>query len=553
MAGSEPLMPPPLRAARLRALRLGLGLGSLLLGLAGLCIGVLFWQGSYQAGGLGDSLTDALFGPEARYALRSGLVQASLSTLLSVSLGLWLARALVRRGAFWGRRALLSLSWLAMVVPTSVAALAILSVWGPAGSARMLAAGLGLPLPFGQFGLGMVLLAHCFFNVPLAMRLGLSALSSLPARQWQLAASLGLSARDIFIRMEWPVLRLAALASASLIFLLCFTSFALVLMLGGGPRVTTLEVAIYTALRFDFDLPLAAGLALLQLLVCGGLLLLLWYQRTPLLHQGAAGLPGWPRRDRAAWLARFGDWLAIGLLVLLVVLPLFSLLAGQDWQAGARLFTRPIFWQALLDTVLVCLPSACIALGLGLLFATALVRARQTGQLLAGQIIAISISASLILPALVLGTALFILLYQLAPPARLAWGLVLLANILLSLPFVMRLLEPRLAWLLPAQDRLADQLGLIGWRRLRVTLPALGDELQAGFALAAALSLGDLGVIALFGSVDFQTLPWLLYQYQNRYGGAEADMLALVMLGLVLLLFIAAGRLARPAGGGRTC
>ncbi len=155
------------------------------------------------------------------------------------------------------------------------------------------------------------------------------------------------------------------------------------------------------------------------------------------------------------------------------------------------------------------------------------------------------------LPALVLGTALFILLYQLVPPARLAWGLVLLANILLSLPFVMRLLEPRLAWLLPAQDRLADQLGLSGWRRLWITLPALGDELQTGFALAAALSLGDLGVIALFGSADFQTLPWLLYQYQNRYGGAEAEMLALVMLGLVLLLFFAALRLTRPARGER--
>ena len=120
MAGGQPLIPPPLRAARLRPLRLGLGLAGLLLGLAGLCIGVLFWQGSHAAGslaGLGARLEAGMFGPEARYALRSALLQASLSTLLSVSLGLWLARALVRRGAFWGRGLLLSLSWLAMVVP----------------------------------------------------------------------------------------------------------------------------------------------------------------------------------------------------------------------------------------------------------------------------------------------------------------------------------------------------------------------------------------------------------------------------------------------------
>jgi thiamine transport system permease protein len=48
------------------------------------------------------------------------------------------------------------------------------------------------------------------------------------------------------------------------VFAICLTSFAVALTLGGGPRATTLELAIYQAVRFEFDLAHAAGLALVQ-------------------------------------------------------------------------------------------------------------------------------------------------------------------------------------------------------------------------------------------------------------------------------------------------
>ena len=85
---------------------------------------------------------------------------------------------------------------------------------------------------------------------------------------------------QLFIRLEWPMMRSALPALASMIFMLCFTSFATVMALGGGPKSTTLEVAIYQAIRFDFDLPYAGMLALLQLFFCGSFLLL-QYRFTP--------------------------------------------------------------------------------------------------------------------------------------------------------------------------------------------------------------------------------------------------------------------------------
>ena len=68
----------------------------------------------------------------------------------------------------------------------------------------------------------------------------------------------------------------------------------------------------------------------------------------------------------------------------------------------------------------------------------------------------------------------------------------------------------------------------------QVSLPSLQHEMGLALGLTAALSIGDLGVIALFGSDDFRTLPWLLYQYAARYGGAEAELLGCILLGLCL-------------------
>src|SRR3546814_11132212 len=84
---------------------------------------------------------------------------------------------------------------------------------------------------------------------------------------------------QIFRLIEAPMLRQIVPGVAGLIFLLCFTSFAVVLVLGGGPPNATLEVAIYQALRFDFDLGRVVAFAILQVGSCG-LLVGLGYRLT---------------------------------------------------------------------------------------------------------------------------------------------------------------------------------------------------------------------------------------------------------------------------------
>ena len=181
------------------------------------------------------------------------------------------ARALARR-RFAGRGVLVALLGAPFLLPAIVAVFGIVAIWGRAGlfSRGLEAAGLpGLDV----YGLVGVVLAHVFFNVALVARLLLQGWLAIPAETFRLAAQLGFGPRDVFRRIELPMLRSVLPGAFVLVFLLCMTSFAVALTLGGGPRATTVELAIYQALRFDFDLGRAAWLALIQFALCGSVAL----------------------------------------------------------------------------------------------------------------------------------------------------------------------------------------------------------------------------------------------------------------------------------------
>jgi len=109
----------------------------------------------------------------------------------------------------------------------------------------------------------------------------------------------------------------------------------------------------------------------------------------------------------------------------------------------------------------------------------------------------------------------------------------------MSLPFALSVLTPAMHKTAQRYDKLSFSLGLTKMQRwVYVEYPYLKSSLAYVFALAFCFSLGDLGIIALFGSDAFSTLPWYLYQLMGSYRNADAAGVALVMLVLVLGVFI---------------
>jgi thiamine transport system permease protein len=113
--------------------------------------------------------------------------------------------------------------------------------------------------------------------------------------------------------------------------------------------------------------------------------------------------------------------------------------------------------------------------------------------------------------------------------------MVVAVNAAMAMPFAMRAIRPAYEAAGDRHDRLAAQLGIGGWNRLRlIDWPALRRPVMTALMFAMALSLGDLGVIALFGSDAVQTLPYLLLASMGSYRTADAAGIAL-LLGLVCL------------------
>ena len=474
-------------------------------------------------------------------AVRFTLVQAVLSALLSVGLAIPVARALSRRRVP-GRRFLVTALGAPFLLPVIVAVLALLTVFGWNGALNAGLAAMGLP-KFDIYGLQGVLLAHVFFNLPLATRMILSGWSRVPAESFRLAASLDLDDRAVFRVIELPMLRQSLPGAFVLVFLLCLTSFAVVLTLGGGPRATTIELAIYHAFRFEFDLGRSALLATVQIVLGLGAAVLALAVVQP---EPGAGLDTPVRRwDGGGW-RRGTDGLALVLTAVFVGLPLASVFL----RGVGALPDLPVsvLW-ATLRSILVALAATGLTLALALPLALAIGgsgggsrggRAARLAEVLGS----LSIAAS----PLVLGTGLFLILNPVVDPVALALPVAALVNALMALPFALRALVPPARETHLRFDRLSESLDLSAWSRIRlVTLPRLRQPLGFALGLAAALSAGDLGVVTLFTDPAQATLPLEMYRLMDAYRTDQAAAAALMLTTLAFALFGIFDRIGRDA------
>ena len=229
-------------------------------------------------------------------------------------------------------------------LPALVGVLGIVEVFGQRGWANRLLAGLGLDSRLEIYGLAGILIAHVFFNMPLAARMVLSGLEAIPHESERLSAQLAFTPVQHWRHVEWPAVRQVLPGALLLVFMLCAASFTIVLTLGGGPSATTLEVAIYQALRFDFDPGQAVVLALLQLLLCATCYLLLsrlGAQVDPGMTLGAPARPVLLRSGRTV-----GNWLMIAVAGAFIALPLVAIvISGLEAPLG-DLLAQSAVWQA---------------------------------------------------------------------------------------------------------------------------------------------------------------------------------------------------------------
>ncbi len=487
--------------------------------------------GATLVSGLGAGVSGGSAGilPAALFTLE----QAALSTALTVVFAVPVALSLESLPRFAGRRGLLALFAVPLALPAIAVVLGLITLYGRNG---LFADGLtlvGLDWRPDIYGLLGILIAHVFFNMPLAVRLLLKAFEEIPQEQWKLAESLRFGVAGRVQNILWPVIRQSLPGIAGLVFLLCAGSYTIILVLGGGPAATTLQVAIQQALSFDFD-PAKASLLTLAQLALTGVVLAVIPKGQSLFQTGGASAR---RYHQAGAGERLVSRISITFGALFVLTPLVAIVWAGVFADHARILSSNLFLQATVTSLAIAGCSALLATTSAYAIASLRHMLSTNGHKQSSDTVGKLTTSLLGIPALLLGVGWFVLLAMTGRPFALAPLMIILANALMALPFALQIMSASIDRHFATDDRLCAALGLQGWQRFAlIDWPVLSPALTGAFLFAAALSLGDLGVVTLYGSDRIITLPSLIYQNLGSYRSNDAG-------GLVLYLTLLTGAL----------
>jgi thiamine transport system permease protein len=463
-----------------------------------------------------------------RFRLLWSLAQAGISTVLTFALGLPVAWVLARHH-FAGRQVVLRLLMLPFVVPTLVAALGVLALWGPNGQ---WAEPLGLELEDTPW---LLVIGNVFFNLCLVVRAGVDALGQVSASRLAAARTLGATPWRAFWRVEWPAIRLPLAGALCLVFLYCFAGMGLALVLG-GQRWATAEVEIYTLVAHELRLADASALALWT--VGFGAVLAGVYASLARRFAQPRRADRVPTRPVRGWRVRLAVAAALAVLLVTSVAPLLATVAWAlaDVPGLWAVWTAPDTLDALWNTLRFSAMALLAATALGLCQGLAVFHWRGAAH--AG----LWVQASTFVPFVVSPVAVAFGLLLLYPEWTASLGLLVAAYTLLAYPFVGQHVAQALAALPPHWAHAARTLGASPWRVfVRVTLPLVAPALRRGMAFAAATALGEFAVSLFLSRPEWTTLTTLIYQHLGRPGAANlhaAHALSLLLMALALVVFV---------------
>lgn len=485
-------------------------------------LAALFFQG------LAHAPVDSAFDAFLVHVVGFTYLQAVASAILSALIGM-IGAMLYAGSCGMLRHVLSTLTWIPFSLPPILAALGLLGVWGRQGVAAPIFSAIGGEWG-GIYGWSGIFLGHALFNFPLFIQIVGPALNEGDRTLEKVALSLGATRLRCFAVATWPRIRTAFWNAFLLAFLFSSASFLIVLILGGGPRFTTIEVAIYQAIKHDLDVAAAVRLALLQLVVASVLMSLLFRARIPI---AAVREVFSPYRFRRRGVQRTVE-VAYGLLlVVLVVLPL-----GWIVRQGAGALSEVSLWSgALWVTLKLCVFTGALSVVIALPAAYCGRRSEATRRWAGwGCTLPLAVSSLLIL----LG-------WRLAFPDWGQGGVSLFVGVavvqsLVALPIVYRPLETGFGRIPEEWYRLSAALGAGPWKTfVWVELPALRSALASAFFLGAAVSIGEAAAVLLFPSETTANLTYLIYQQMSRYRFEEAYASATVLLALTSALAAATG------------
>ena len=463
--------------------------------------------------------------------------QAVLSTAICVLLGLPGAYLLYRKSFRFAStiRALISVPFM---LPSLVVAIAITQFAGIFGGLDPIAA---------------IILANVFSNYAVVVRTVGSQWQLLDGLSEEAAELAGAGRLRIFFKIALPQLATSIRASSALIVLYCASSYGIVLSLGGG-RVNTLETAISTAVLQRLDIQQGTLLALLQIVFSMlAFTASRWGGSNPLSFEPSHRLKvrHIDKRDRPALLfvvVTMGFFVIVPIVLVIAkafvnsagnfTLNNFALLGSR----GTRDLLNITFFDASVNSLRNMLIATVLSVLVGGLVsfllaehtrqhALGLSRTDSVGVLLDG-IFLLPIGVS----AVVVGFGYLITFTGNLGWLRGSWLLVPLAQSVLAIPMVIRVLYPALV---SVDHTTREQAMTDGANKFsifwRIDLVMIQPVLKTAIAFSALVSLGEFGAASLLAFGNQSTIPMLMFSLISRPGGDNYGMALAVTFILIII------------------
>jgi thiamine transport system permease protein len=488
--------------------------------------------------------------------------QALLSTLLSVIVGLPGAYLLARYD-FRGKGLVQALTTVPFVLPSIIVVLGFVRFFGNNGilnRALMTLFHLEEPPLRILYSLQAILLAHAFYNFPIVVRIVSSLWKRIHPATEEAARSLGAHGLRLFWRVTLPQILPAILSAAALVFIFCLLSFAIVLVLGGGPRYTTLEVEVYRLAKVSLDLKTASALALSGALI--SLVFLYAYIKAQQRSSFAEQLSEDYDRPRLASL--FGTVQGIFylfyllLMVLVILAPMITVVAysfqvrsgwGQkaisvEWYRRILFGSSP-YLRAVLNSLFIALMTIILSLPIGTLLAYVGSRSRFTGSRLLETLMMLPIGIS----SIILGLGYLKAFQQL--PWRIvgSWYAIVLAHTVIAYPFVLRVASATFRKMKSSLSEAARSLGAGPWRLFwHLELPLARSALITGAAFAFGISVGEINASLMLYNERLITIPVMIYRLIGSYNFIGACAMGTVLMLFCFLAFLIIDRAGGEVG-----
>ncbi|MBI9102812.1 MAG: iron ABC transporter permease [Spirochaetales bacterium] len=524
---------------------------------------LVFVEGAALSGGVnvsGDSTEKAVWNviailksPYYLKVISFTAFQALISTVFALAAGLP-GSYILGRYNFPGKKVVKSLTTIPFVLPSILVVLGFVLFFGNNGHFNHMLMGLfnlkDPPLKI-LYSFKAIILAHGFYNFPIVMRMLSSAWENISRSQNEASKSLGAGNFFRFRTVTLHRLMPALLSAASLVFLFCFMSFAVILVLGGGPRYSTIEVEIYRLARFSLDFPQAASLGLIGTLFSMGLLSI------NLILQKRASVPPLGRGERIEPAKLLGGgkskrkitpggFLIVVYLVIAAVIllgPLLSVLVNSFQHKVSRMgetsWTLKWYSQlftlgskgnsglAVRNSLVFGLLTILTALPLGTLIAFRTYR----GGFLRSRIAEVLYMLPMGVSPVILGLGYLKMLPSLPEAVHGSWIVIVGAHTVIAYPFVIRAVSGALGAVPPSLRQAAASLGAGPVRVLfTIDLPLIKTGLLTGGAFAFALSLGEINATLLVADRSQITIPLAMYRLIGSYNFYSACVLGAILM-----------------------